>query len=375
MRLGFIAHEVHRRGGMERAAAEVLARVAAVHDVVVIANVCEISGRGLRWVPIRRGARLGPLTYLNFARQASAMAKAEQCTITHSLGADAAAADIVTAQFCFAAFQATCGAARGGRNPLRRAMHWSLQEIFARREREVYGAPRLKRVIAVSQGLRRELVEYYGVDDARISVIPNGVDHTVFRPCPTPLAKQRLRTALGLPESSFIALFVGGDWHRKGVADAIEAVGGMADTSLVVLGRGREELFREVAERAGAAAKVFFVQPSATPQEYYAAADVFVFPSRYEAFSLATLEASAAGLPILALRINGTEELIDDGVNGFFVEPSPDSIRQRLVLLRDDTAGRLAMSGASLETSRAYGWDRIAAQHLGLLAAVAAERN
>jgi UDP-glucose:(heptosyl)LPS alpha-1,3-glucosyltransferase len=230
-------------------------------------------------------------------------------------------------------------------------------------------------VIAVSHGLKRELVEYYGVDDARISVIPNGVDHAVFRPCPTPLAKRRLRTALGLPETSFIALFVGGDWHRKGVADAIEAVGGMADTSLVILGRGREDLFREVAERAGAAAQVFFVQPSATPQDYYAAADAFVFPSRYEAFSLATLEASAAGLPILALRINGTEELIRDGVNGFFVEPSPDSIRQRLVTLRDDTAVRLSMSDASLEASLAYGWGRIATQHLGLLAAVAAERN
>ena len=107
------------------------------------------------------------------------------------------------------------------------------------------------------------------------------------------------------------------------------------------------------------------------PQDYYAAADVFVFPTRYEAFSLATLEAAAAGLPILTPRINGTEELIEDGVNGFFTEMNAASILERLRGLAENPEARGRMSRAIQQTSLRYTWDRIAAEQLDVFEAVA----
>ena len=59
-------------------------------------------------------------------------------------------------------------------------------------------------------------------------------------------------------------------------------------------------------------------KPYIVVTEYYAVSDIFVFPTAYEAFSLATLEAVASGLPILATKVNGTEELIIESYNGFF---------------------------------------------------------
>jgi len=61
-------------------------------------------------------------------------------------------------------------------------------------------------------------------------------------------------------------------------------------------------------------------KPYIVVTEYYAASDIFVFPTAYEAFSLVTLEAVASGLPILATKVNGTEELIIESYNGFFIK-------------------------------------------------------
>ena len=99
------------------------------------------------------------------------------------------------------------------------------------------------------------------------------------------------------------------------------------------------------------------------PEDYYAACDLFLFPSRYEAFSLVTLEAAASGLPIVCHRINGTEELIADGNNGWLVPFGPDALRERVEQLRDDAVLRARMSIAAVASSQRYGWDRVADEY------------
>jgi glycosyltransferase involved in cell wall biosynthesis len=125
------------------------------------------------------------------------------------------------------------------------------------------------------------------------------------------------------------------------------------------------------AARAGAARQVLLPGPSRTPEDYYAACDAFLFPSRYEAFSLVTLEAAASGLPVIAHAINGTEELVRDGENGWLVPVGPEGLRDRLVVLRDDEARRARMSAAAVASSLRYGWDRIAEEQLAVLATAA----
>ena len=367
--LAFIALEVHRRGGQERAAAEVLTRLAPDVDLTVIASVCELPGVRLRQVPIALPNAPTIVRTTLFARAADRAAVASGAQLVESIGAAAREADIITAQFCQAAFTARFGGLRGG-GGLRGVWQRAVQSRFVADERRAYGAARLRRVIAVSSGVGRELQEFYRVPASRITVIPNGVDHATFHPV-NATARAALRDRLGLPRDRCIALFVGGDWERKGVRDAIAAVAGLPDVTFVVVGNGDTAAMRAHAAQVGAEANVCFAGASLTPEQWYQAADLLLFPSRYEAFSLVTLEAAGCGLPIIAHSINGTEDLITSGENGFLSAIGPEALRECVVRIRDDAMLRDRMRSAITLTSQRYSWDRIAREHLNVLREVA----
>jgi glycosyltransferase involved in cell wall biosynthesis len=202
--------------------------------------------------------------------------------------------------------------------------------------------------------------------------VPNGVDHRVFRPAESDDAKAALRRRLGLPVADFLALFVGMDCERKGLRDAMGAIAGLADSRLVVIGPENSAALERHAKRVGAEKQVWFGGFSSTPEFYYAACDAFLFPSRYEAFSLATLEAAASGLPIIAHAVNGTEELVRSGENGWLVPHGSDALRSRLVRLRDDSVERRRLSRGALESSLAYDWDDIAERQFSVFEDAAA---
>src|SRR6185437_1620233 len=109
---------------------------------------------------------------------------------------------------------------------------------------------------------------------------------------------------LGLPETAFLAVFMGGDWDRKGLADVIRAIAKIPGTELVVVGRGNTAAFQKLAEDEGAGSRVRFVGIQSEPQRYLAAGDAFACPSRYETFSMSGLEAAACGLPLVVVRTN-----------------------------------------------------------------------
>lgn len=368
--LAFIADAVHRHGGQERAAAEVLSRIARRVAVTIIARECDLGDAPVRCLPVRVPRRPAVLRTWAFARAARAAERRAACTITNSIGAAALDADVITAQFCHAAFTARFGGIRGG-SGIGAAYQRLAQARFVAEERHAYGSRRLKRVIAVSQGTARELREFYGVREEMIVVVPNGVDRSVFRPAHDAGVRRALRNTLGLPADEFLALFVGGDWERKGVRDGITAVAGMADVRFVILGTGDRDGMKAHAQQVGASRQVLFAGPTSAPQDYYAACDAFLFPSRYEAFSLVTLEAAASGLPIIAHAINGTEELVRDGENGWLVPFGPEALRTKVELLRDNGTARARMSAAAFESSSRYGWDRIADEQLAVFAAAA----
>ncbi|MEK7282806.1 MAG: glycosyltransferase, partial [Acidobacteriota bacterium] len=102
-------------------------------------------------------------------------------------------------------------------------------------------------------------------------------------------------------------------------------------------------------------------------ERYYASADIFVYPSAYEAFSLVSLEAAGAGLPLLVSRVNGTEDLVRPGVNGLFIEREPSDIAAKIRLLAGDPVLRGRMAAASAQASRAYSRQAVAERVLGLL--------
>ena len=96
---------------------------------------------------------------------------------------------------------------------------------------------------------------------------------------------------------------------------------------------------------------------------FYAMADVFVFPSFREGLSVSVMEAMASGLPVVCSRIRGNTDMVEDGVNGFLVEPGkPDTIAGALRLL-NDSGKRQEISRNNRIKAEAYSLGVIAEQY------------
>ena len=160
------------------------------------------------------------------------------------------------------------------------------------------------------------------------SVIPPGVDFERFHPSDRLAA----RAALGLPADARIALYVGALSRRKGADVFADALGRADDWLGVMVGNGELEL----PLRTARVRLVGAVAPDDVPG-WIAAADAVVVPSREEPLGLAAIEALASGVPVIASRVGGLQDLVQDGVNGCLVPPGdPSAIVNALGRLEDD---------------------------------------
>ena len=216
-----------------------------------------------------------------------------------------------------------------------------------------------KKLIAVSEGLKRELMEEYNIPKNKVCVIQNGVDLEKFKP--NEEERKKIREKYSILEEELILMFSGAaEFERKGLRYIIESLPYLKNVKLMVLGKGKQEPYKKLAKRKNVLNKIIFTGFVPSIVEYYCAADVFVFPSFYEAFSLATLEAVASGLPLITTKINGTEELVKEGYNGFFVKRDPKDIAEKINILIKDENLRKQMSKNARKTAENYSWDKCA---------------
>jgi glycosyltransferase involved in cell wall biosynthesis len=192
---------------------------------------------------------------------------------------------------------------------------------------------------------------------------PNGIDPRRF--VPDGSARALLRTETGTAESTVVVLFLGGDWDRKGLPAAIEGVGAArrrgADVALWVVGAGDAERFTTLAGASGLENHIRFFGRRSDTERYYAAADLFVAPTLYETFSIAGYEAAACGLPVIATRVNGLEDLVGDGEErGRFISSDGPSIEHAVTELAASSSTRRELGARAREFAKAYGWDRSA---------------
>jgi glycosyltransferase involved in cell wall biosynthesis len=208
----------------------------------------------------------------------------------------------------------------------RRAYHHAVEEV--------------DRLIAVSEGLRRSYCRI-GVPEERFATVPNGV-----APLSDRIGRDAARAALGLDPRQPVVLTVGRLTHMKGQWHLVDAVRGLLDRfpdlAVVLVGHGplRETLEKRAAG-LGVGGAVRFTGHRTDARRLLAAADVFVLPSRHEGMPLVALEAMEAGLPVVATRVIGTEEVVEDGVTGALVRPGdPAALGTALGRLLTDPALR-----------------------------------
>jgi glycosyltransferase involved in cell wall biosynthesis len=124
---------------------------------------------------------------------------------------------------------------------------------------------------------------------------------------------------------------------------------------LLVAGSGDTAAYVAKVDAWGCADRVHFLGEVSDVSTYLAACDTFVLPTRYEAAPLVSYEAAASGLPLLMTRVNGVEDILRDGVNGWFIEPNADTIEPRLAALERDPDLRARMGLASNDAVRGSG--------------------
>ena len=218
------------------------------------------------------------------------------------------------------------------------------------------------RVLPWSNWVRGSLLDDYGVDPTRIQVIPPGVDTQLWAP---PMHREK--------NSPLRILFVGGDIRRKGGMTLIEAYNRLP--------RGLAELWLVTRTPApeGEGIRPFHGLRPNQPElvALYQQCDVFVLPTEAEAFGIAAVEASAAGLPVIASRVGGLTDVVADNVSGYLIAPgNADVLYEKLCMLLDDHALRERMGAAARARALAkFDAQRNAERIVEILIEVAAGQN
>jgi glycogen synthase len=240
---------------------------------------------------------------------------------------------------------------------------------------------RSDRVIACSYYMREQIADIFGVEEERVSVIPNGIDPRDLQP-QDPAELQRMRLEFAGPDEKLV-LLVGRLVYEKGFQLALEAmprvVARVPGTRFLVAGSGTHELeLRRQAQELGLMEQGTFLGwiGDDVLHSLYPIADICVVPSIYEPFGLVALEAMASGCPCIVADTGGLREVVPHEEAGLrFRARDPESLADMAVrLLGDEKLGQRLVS-EGLDHIRRFDWADIAEQTAEVYGGLVAETS
>jgi len=209
-----------------------------------------------------------------------------------------------------------------------------------------------RRLIAVSEEVKRFYVSSVGVPSEKISVVYNGIDLDRF-PAAAAVGK---RAVSGVPGGDILVGFAGRLEEEKDLATWLRAARRITESApgaaFLIAGEGSERRSLEkLSASLGLSGRVRFLGLREDIEEVIAACDIVMFSSRYEGISLALLEAMAGGKAVVTTRVGGNVEVVRDGVNGLLVAPGDETALAAAVLrLAADADGRARLGEEARRT-------------------------
>ena len=368
MRIAIVTHAVSSGDGQGRVNYEVArAALRRGHEVILVSTDVSPALRtrpGVTWIEIPVSnvpTRL--LRNLAFSLCSGRWLRAHRHELDAILANGAitrGAVDVNAVHFVHSAWLHAPTRARSDTPGITSLYHRLYTAVNSVAERIAFRKARI--LVAVSERVRAELVEM-GIAPSSITVIPNGVDLTEFRP--GSVARREVR----LPDSCPLALFVGDlQTRRKNLDTILRALRRTPGLHLAVVGAIDNSPYPALANRLGVAERVHFLGFRRDVPALMRTADVCVCPSRYEPFSLVALEAMASGCPVLTTRNVGAADLIPPGAGIVLDDPEDvEAMAEALCRVTGDADLQRDMSRAARQTAESYSWTRTAEGYLHLL--------
>jgi UDP-glucose:(heptosyl)LPS alpha-1,3-glucosyltransferase len=337
-------------GGVERATASLVAAlVARGHDLHVLGPGPHASIPGVTFHPLRmprlpatvRIALLPALVRRAVARGRWDVVQSHERTLSQHV--------YRAGEGCHRAYLVTRGP-RASRGLYHRLVLALEARVFAR----------TPQIVAIAHRGKAEIERLYGVAARRVRVVYNGVDLERFHPDRAAAHRAAARAEAGLTADDHVLLFAGSGFERKGLDTALEGLSRLPATRLVVIGRGDERRYREMAARLSIEPRVSWLGVRADLERWYGAADALVLPTRYEPFGNVHLEALASGLPVVTTTAAGGAEVVGEGSGAVVPPDDPGALAEAVTRLRGSQ--RTALASAARRSAEPYTYERQAAE-------------
>ena len=344
---------------------------AAGHQVTIFAD--EIRGAAGGW-DVRRvggGPRLGrALSLMRFAWTAAPAARRAGTDLVLSFARCVGADVMRSGGGAHASYLRAARKWRGalGAAAMRISPYHQVQRLV---ERQAFRSAGLKRVIAVSNFVRDDLIGEFGLAPEKTVTIYNGVDLGRFRPPLDPSARAAIRQKFIVPASARVVAFVGNGFARKGLGFLIEAWPLVAGGAfLLVAGSDRQtEKFVRRAHALNVGARIVFTGPQPSVDQIFHAADSFAMPSLFEPFGNVVMEAMASGLPAMTSAFSGVAEVIPPSMRGFRVE-NPDDVGEVALRLGELFDAPASLAADARATAEKFTWSRYAKELNALIESI-----
>jgi glycosyltransferase involved in cell wall biosynthesis len=204
-----------------------------------------------------------------------------------------------------------------------------------------------------------EEIKKFGLPDDRLRIMPIGVDLKIFKKKEKGF-KERYNV------NGEMILFVGQPIPRKGPEYLIKAMKNIIhkfpDCKCIFIGYKSNKDIEELCRTFGIDKNIIFIGFLNEEEKIdaYKSADVFVLPTLYEGFGIVFVEAMASGCPIVTTNVAGIPELVEDGKNGFLVNPKNiGELEKSIERILTDKNLRTKFSSNNIKKSRFYNWDNL----------------
>lgn len=213
----------------------------------------------------------------------------------------------------------------------------------------------------VPQASVEEVIRGYGYK-GKVEIVNNGSDYSTSEPLD--ILKSKARKELNLPEGLPVFLFVGQHIWEKNTALIIESLALLEGTDfrMFFIGTGyAQDKMKEMVEQLGLQEKVKFmgvIHDREKLKQYYAAADLFLFPSLYDNAPLVVRESSALGTPSIMVTGSTSAEVITDNCNGFLISNSKESLADKIKELIQSPE-KIRQAGEIASHTVARSWENV----------------